>query len=207
MPEFLLSARNLFVTMVTAGLYAVFLQNLVFSGGFGATEAIRAARKNGDIPFLSAVITVFTTLVTIIARLVLGTLPAWLGQRFAWIVGVYSAVLLLLYLLVCGTAALLKVRWKRYLLTRMGMAALNTLVMAVPLISYRMGQTLPQAVAAGLCAGIAFAVASLLVNSGMHILQQNKSIPAMFTGVPATLLYTGLLSLAFTGFTGAMLAV
>jgi Na+-translocating ferredoxin:NAD+ oxidoreductase RnfA subunit len=36
----------------------------------------------------------------------------------------------------------------------------------------------------------------------MYILQQNKAIPPMFSGVPATLIYTGLLALAFTGFAG-----
>ncbi|MDR2752755.1 MAG: hypothetical protein LBB50_00410 [Oscillospiraceae bacterium] len=78
-------------------------------------------------------------------------------------------------------------------------------VMAVPLLTYRLGENMPSTIGMGLGAGLAFLIVSLLVNSGLHILHKNKAIPSMFSGVPAALIYMGLLALAFMGFTGEIL--
>lgn len=197
--------REQLSAMLAAGLYAVFLYNLVFSGGLGATEVIRAAKKNGGMLIFSLLISVFSMLTAAVCRLLIVWFPRLEGLEFQWRMLLFGGVLLGVYLL-CGAAiSLIRFRYRAYLLKYMGMAILNTLVMSVPLLSFQLGYNLPRAVAMGFGAGLAFLGASMLINSGMHLLQQNKSIPVMFTGVPATLLYTALLALAFTGFTGASL--
>jgi Na+-translocating ferredoxin:NAD+ oxidoreductase RnfA subunit len=197
--------REQLMAMLTAALYAVFLYNLVFSGGLGATEIIRAAKKNGGMLTFSLLISVFSALTAAICRLLTVWIPKLETVEFQWHVLLYGSVLLVLYLIVCTTLSLVRFKAQAYLLKYMGMAVLNTLVMAVPLLSFQLGYNLPRTIAMGVGAGLAFAGASLLINSGMHLLQQNKAIPVMFTGVPATLIYTALLALAFTGFTGSSL--
>jgi len=195
--------------MLTAASYAAFLQCLIFSGGLGAAEVIRAAQRNSEILMSSLLVSLFSAAAAAVCRLLAppagGLFPSLAAMDYAWLAMLFGGVLLALYLLACGTVALLPLRHKRLLLKRMGMSALNTLVMAVPLLMFRLGCSMPQAVGLGLGAGAAFLVVSLLINSGMHILQQNKAIPPMFAGVPALLVYTGLLALAFTGFTGQVL--
>jgi Na+-translocating ferredoxin:NAD+ oxidoreductase RnfA subunit len=198
--------KDFLLSMFTAALYAVFMQNLVFSGGFGANEVIRMAQKNGGILPVAGIISAFSVISVAISRLLTDFVPNLQSLPTAWLAGLYGGVLLLLFLFVCGLISLLRFKARRYLLKLMGMAALNTLVMATPLLTRSLGETTPQAIAVGLSSGIAFAGVSLLINSGIHHLQRNKAIPAMFSGVPAVLIYTGLLALAFTGFQGVTLA-
>ena len=197
--------REQLSAMLTAGLYAVFLYNLVFSGGLGATEVIRAAKKNGGMATFALLISIFSMLAAAVCRLLVVWFPNLTDLDFQWRVLLFGGVLLGIYLFVGTVISLVRFKYQAYLLKYMGMAILNTLVMAVPLLSFQLGYDLPRAIAMGFSAGVAFLGASLLINSGMLLLQQNKSIPVMFTGVPATLLYTALLALAFTGFTGASL--
>jgi electron transport complex protein RnfA len=191
--------------MFNASLYAVFLYNFIFSGGLGTTEVIRAAKKNGGMLAFAGLISFFSMLTSAVSRLLTIWIPSFETLSFAWRCLLFGGILLVLYLLTGVALAFLKIRAQVFLLKYLGMAVLNTLVMAIPFLNFQRSHDLPRALAFGLGAGIAFAGASLLINSGMHKLQQNKSIPVMFTGVPATLIYTGLLALAFTGFTGASL--
>jgi len=219
--------KEILLSMITAAVYAVFLRNLLFSGGLGTTEVIRAAQRNSEIALTALLVSLFSAAAGVVSRLVavalftervIGRIPHWRfsvhNLPYAWLTLLFALILLALYLLVCGVIALLPIKSKRLLHKRMGMSVLNTLVMAVPLLSFRMGYMargmphaigIPHVVGMGLGAGLAFLIVTMLVNSGMHILQQNKAIPSMFTGVPATLIYTGLLALAFTGFTGEIL--
>ena len=197
--------KDILLSMLTAASYAVFLRNLLFSGGLGASEVMRAAQRNSEILMSSLLVSLFSGAAA--------SLCFEAGRRlaifeYAWLAALYGAVLLGLYLVVCVVIALLPQKLARHrpiLLRRIGISALNTLVMGVPLLAHRMGESLPGAIGMGLGAGLAFLVVTMLINSGLHILQQNKAIPPMFTGVPAALIYTGLLALAFTGFKGEIL--
>ena len=197
--------REFVMSMLTAAVYAVFLRNLLFSGGLGGSEVLRAAQRNSEILLTSLLVSLFSTAAAVICRFVAAPLAIY---QYAWLSALYGGVLLVLYLGTCGVITLLPRKYaphKPLLLKRMGMSALNTIVMGVPLLAHRLGESLPGAIGMGLGAGVAFLTVALLINSGLHILQQNKAIPPMFTGVPAALIYTGLLALAFTGFQGKIL--
>jgi len=201
---------SVLMPMLTAASYAVFLRNLLFSGGLGATEVLRAARRNSEIMMSSLLVSLFSAAAAGLSHVAVGLLPAGLLENFYYAqrAALYGGVLLGLYLITCTVTALLPrkiAHFKPLLLKRMGMSALNTLVMGVPLLAHLTGESLFGAIGMGLGAGLAFLVVTMLINSGLHILQQNKAIPPMFTGVPAALIYTGLLALAFTGFQGKIL--
>ena len=198
--------KDILLSMLTAASYAVFLRNLLFSGGLGASEVLRAAQRNSEILMSSLLVSLFSAAAGAACHYAAG----WFAiSEYAWRAALYGGVLLGLYLLTCAVIALLphKVAPHRpILLRRIGVSALNTLVMGVPLLAYLTGENnVGGAVGMGLGAGLAFLVVALLINSGLHILQQNKAIPPTFTGVPAALIYTGLLALAFTGFKGEIL--
>jgi len=197
---------DMLLSMISAAIYAVFLRNLIFSGGLGASEVLRAAQRNSELLMTSILVSVFSTATAVICRLLpMDRLFSGADLPYAWRTALFGLVLLALYVVACVVIALSPFKLKRLLLKRMGMSVLNNLVMAVPLLMYRAGDSLPRAIGMGIGAGVAFMAVALLINSGLYILQQNKAIPPMFTGVPAALLYTGLLALAFTGFTGEVL--
>ena len=202
MSDFFASIKDALMAMFTAASYAVFLRNLVTSGGLGASEVIRVAQRNSEILLTSLLVTAFSTGSAVLCRLLV---PSISSMEYAWIALVFGGVLLTLYLLTGLAITLLPLPSKTLLLKRMGISVLNTLVMAVPLLLFRMGYDMPRAIGLGIGAGAAFLIVSLLVNSGLHVLQDNKAIPPMFAGAPAALVYTGLLALAFTGFTGEVL--
>ena len=197
--------NDIILSMLTAASYAVFLRNLLFSGGLGASEVLRAAQRNSEILMSSLLVSLFSAAAAAICRLAAAPLAIF---NYAWLAALYGAALLVLYLVTCLVIVVLPHKLAPHrpiLLRRIGMSALNTIVMGVPLLAHNMGESLPGAIGMGLGAGLAFLVVTLLINSGLHILQQNKAIPPMFTGVPAALIYTGLLALAFTGFRGEIL--
>jgi Na+-translocating ferredoxin:NAD+ oxidoreductase RnfA subunit len=77
----------------------------------------------------------------------------------------------------------------------------------MPLINYRSAFTIVEAIGAGLGAGLAYAIAVLLINSGLKRLDANKSIPKCFKGTPAIFIYTSLLALAFVGISGTSIFI
>ena len=197
--------KDILLSMLTAASYAVFLRNLLFSGGLGASEVMRAAQRNSEILMSSLLVSLFSGAA---AGLCFEASRVLAIYDYAWLAALYGAILLVLYLVVCVAIVLMprKLAPRRPItLRRIGISALNTLVMGVPLLAHNMGESLPGAIGMGLGAGAAFLVVTMLINSGLHILQQNKAIPPAFTGVPAGLIYTGLLALAFTGFKGEIL--
>ena len=197
--------KDFILSMFTAASYAVFLRNLLFSGGLGASEVMRAAQRNSEILMSSLLVSLFSGAAAGLCHWATGLLEIF---EYAWLAALYGGVLLVLYLLTCVVIVLLPHKLAPHrpiLLRRIGISVLNTIVMGVPLLAHRMGESLWGAIGMGLGAGLAFLVVTMLINSGLHILQQNKAIPPMFTGVPAALIYTGLLALAFTGFKGQVL--
>ena len=90
---------------------------------------------------------------------------------------------------------------------RIGIAAFNTLVLAVPFINYRSAFSPFEAVGAGIGAGVAYVIAVLLINNGLKRLDMNKTIPACFKGTPAMFIYTAILSLAFIGISGSSIFI
>ena len=116
----------------------------------------------------------------------------------------FGTVLLALYYI---SVLLLRVTVhpNRKFFNTLGVAALNTLVFAVPLINRQAGFTVMQCIGTGLGSGLSFILALFLVNVGLRRLENNRDIPPVFRGTPAMFLYVAMLSLAFSGLSGRAL--
>ena len=86
------------------------------------------------------------------------------------------------------------------MLGTLGIAALNTLVFAVPYINHSAAYSLAGSIGSGIGAGIAFVLAAALINKGTQKLNENGDIPEIFKGTPSMFIYVAMLSLAFAGF-------
>ncbi|MEG1887278.1 MAG: Rnf-Nqr domain containing protein [Oscillospiraceae bacterium] len=192
-----------FFNLLNAALYIIFIQNLVFSGGYGASEAVRMATKPKKLVVFSLMIAYFSLLSSLICR-VLDFVLEIDKLNLALHSAVFGGVLVVIYLL---TAVAMRFIFKpgRKFLSMLGMAALNTLVFAIPLLNRRMGNTFAESIGVGIGSGIAFIFAISLISIGLKRLESNKNISPAFRGAPAMFLYVALLSMAFTGFSGTSL--
>ncbi|MBQ3150258.1 MAG: hypothetical protein IJB86_03325 [Clostridia bacterium] len=191
------------VTFLETALYMIFVQNLVFSGGYGSSEAIRmSAKPKRFVPF-SIMITYFSTLTAFVCRL-LDNIDAVDSLGLGFHTLIFGAVLVVIFIftvLLCKI--LLSPNQKFY--STISIAALNTLVFAVPLINRQAGFSLIQSVGTGIGSGLSFIIALFLINTGLRRLENNTNIPPLFKGTPAVFLYVAMLSIAFAGLSGRSL--
>lgn len=196
---------NIFLTLLSAALYVMVFQNLIFNGGYSLSEAIRMSAKPRQLFPMAIFITVFSTVLSTICVFI-DTIPYVKNLNEVFHALIYVGVLLGLYILTMIIVIIYgKVSPKT--IRRIGIAAFNTLVLAMPLINFRSAFSPIEAIGAGLGAGLAYVIAVLLINLGLKRLDTNKSIPKCFKGTPAIFIYTALLSLAFTGISGTSIFI
>ncbi|MCR4563257.1 MAG: hypothetical protein K5755_01315 [Clostridiales bacterium] len=188
-----------FFDLFSAALYACVIQNFIFTGGYGASEAIRMSAKPKNLFPLSIFIVYFTTVTSVICRIL--ELTSFVsGLEALYHNMIFYGVLCILYLITL--VVVLGFHAPKRVVRRVGIAAFNTLVLSVPFINYRAGFNLVGAIGSGIGAGIAFVLAVLLINTGLQKLEQNTSIPRHFKGTPAIFIYVAILSLGFMALTG-----
>ena len=185
--------------LFSAAFFACLIQNLIFTGGYGASEAIRMSAKPKNLFPLSVFIVYFSILTSVICRILeLQPVISQLGTFYHN--AIFYGVLCVLYLV---TVLVVKAaNAPERVVRRVGIAAFNTLVLSVPFINYRAGFNIVEAIGAGIGAGIAFVIAVLLINIGLQRLETNTSIPRYFKGTPAIFIYVALLCLGFMAFSG-----
>ena len=197
---------KLFWDMLFTLLVAALIQNLVLTTGFGTSIMLRIVRRPRDIWIFSGLLAVFSVLTVLLFYPV----DALIASRFGtgWWVKIYRPVIVILiaamlYLL----AALLVKRFLPRLFGRiqrlLPLAAFNTVVVGVALVvNHQVRVELLPAVGLALGSCLGFLLLSWLTAEGMERLD-NPDMPAAFRGLPATLVYLGLLALALMGFTPA----
>ena len=186
---------SVIANLFSAAMYAFVLQNLIFTGGYGASEAVRMAAKPKQLFPLTAFITFFSTFGSIFCVL-LEQIPFISALSEIQHSLIFLLVICILYVLML---ILLKAVFK--------VAAFNTLVLAVPFINYRATFGIAEAIGVGIGSGLAFIVAVLMINFGLRRLVENKNIPECFKGTPAVFIYVSILALAFSGVSGKGLSL
>ena len=179
-------------------LYTVFIQNLVLSSGLGMSEAIRVSTKPGMFGKFAAMISGFSVVTSVLCSLI-DKIPAMAGVTYAVRAAVYGGILATVFLIVALVANFIFKASPKFLGT-LGIAALNTLVLAVPYINHSAAYSFADSIGSGIGAGIAFVLAAALISKGSRIIEENENVPEFFKGTPAMFIYVAMLSLAFTGF-------
>lgn len=194
-----------FTSMLIAALYAMLLQNMIFSTGYGMSESIRMAKRPKHFFMYGGTVTFFSLSLSLICFF-LNKTPFVFALETKYRIALYTLVLLILYLvtaLVCLT--LLKADKK--FMNSLGMCALNTLIIALPVVDFKAGYTLAETVGTGIGAGLAFTLSMLLINTGMKHINSNRHIPEVFRGTPALFIYISLIALAISCISGQSLFV
>ena len=174
------------------------LQNVVLTTGFGSSMMLHVVRKPKNIWLFTAVLTGFSVLTALIAY----PLDRLCGTAITnfWRPLMVSGITVVLYILAHGILH----RWFPELYRRirhtLHLAAFNNLVLGIALITNvqftaNLGATIGLSV--GAC--LAFGLLTWITAEGIERLD-NPDIPKAFRGMPATLVYIGLVALALMGF-------
>ncbi|GKI16826.1 Rnf-Nqr domain containing protein [Allofournierella sp.] len=181
---------------------AVFAQNAVFSRALGVSRLVKLV-EDSTVDTLT-----FGGLMCLI-QLIAAPLAHY-ANRWIQPLPFRGAIRPLVFVL-CSTAAFLVVLALVLLVFRLQnakqvvavlpMATFNSAVMGMLLITATQSFTLLQTLGFALGSGVGYMMAVVIVTEGQRKLR-SRSVPAAFKGLPVTLLYIGILSLAIYGFTG-----
>lgn len=191
---------NGFFQLLIAALYSLLIQNLIFSSGLALSETIRIARRPKFF-FMYLVTIVYYSTVTSLACSLLDLIPSIRALDTIWHIAVFAAVLSVIHI-ISSVFVIVVMKANRKFMNSMGMCAINSLILAVPIINSRSANTVFASIGSGIGAGLAFMLAVVFINSGMRRIAQNRDIPKAFRGMPAVFIYVALLSLAFTCLSG-----
>lgn len=194
-----------FTSMITAALYAMLVQNLIFSTGYGISESIRMAKRPKHFFMYGGVVTFFSLAASVICYF-LSKIPAVTSLETGYQVGLYILVLTVLYI-IAALICLFPLKADKKFMNSLGMCALNTLIVALPVIEFKAGYTVWEAIGTGIGAGLAFTLSMLLINAGMKHISGNKHIPEVFKGTPALFIYISLIALSLSCISGQSLFV
>lgn len=191
--------KTFFLDCMSAALFTCFLQNIIFTGGFGITETVRMAAKPSNLLRSGVFVTFFSVSVTMLCRLA-DYIPAVKASGKIVHAVLFSSVLAAVYACALAVAKLsgASKRAKR----RLSVCALNTLVLSLPYIVYSSSFTAAQSFGAALGASCAYVIAAAVIHTGMLRLRENDSIPQSFAGNGALFIYVAILCLAMSGIAG-----
>lgn len=176
-------------------LIAVFAQNVLLDKAMGMNCIMTAVNRKNSLPRMVLVMGVYS---------VVGIMLMWLLSKVAFNQTAYL-ICALIYSLFCAVTyfvsdrILLKISpethdiWSGIL----PHALINSIMIGAPVAA--MNQAIPNwwsALGSGIGAGLSFGLAVLIIKNGLNILD-NPDMPKAFRGIPAMLIYLGILSLGF----------
>ncbi|MFU0832066.1 MAG: Electron transport complex protein RnfA [Oscillospiraceae bacterium] len=189
--------------MFYTAFLAVGVENLLFSGGVGFSRALRAAQRRESIGVYALLITWFSLLSMLFGIWLKPVLPAAYGPkmilRSSYLAAAAVAAYVITYLL---ARFLLPIRFMKKISVFLAPAAVNTVVLAMPYVQWYLALKPEEAIGYALGTGAAFYLASVVLSYAEEKCR-NPDIPSSFQGLPALILYIGILSMAFAGFAGS----
>lgn len=180
-------------------LSAALLQNLVLTTGFGSSLMMRIIRRRADILPFGILLTLFCLLTTLTVYPIdnwIGT--AYLPKLFRPLIAVAIASV---WYIIISLSIRKSVRLSRRIGRLLPLAGFNNVVIGVVLIlNHQFHATLPVAIGFSLGSSLGFVLLLLIVAEGLQR-SDHPAQPDAFRGLPAALLYMGILALALLGFT------
>ncbi len=201
MSELLKTVASELSDLVSFFVTVALLQNIILTTGFGSSLMLHIVRKPKSIWLFTGLLTVFSVVTVLLAYpvdLLLGTEETNLWRPF---------FLILITAVLYVAAQLLLKRYAPTFHSRIArmlpMVAFNNLVTGIALvcnthhIAEEMGLGGNVGLAVGAC--LSFGVLIWLTVEGMERMD-NPAMPEAFRGMPAILVYVGILALALMGF-------
>lgn len=183
---------------------AVFAQNAVFSRALGVSRLVKLVDDPAVDTFvfggLLCLVQLLAAPMAYFANIWIRPLQHRAAIRPLVFVLCSMAAFLIVLLLILALFRKQSARAKN-IIAVLPMATFNSAVMGTLLLSAIQSFTLLQTMGFALGSGVGYVIAVAVVTEGQRKLR-SRAVPAAFKGLPITLLYIGILSLAIYGFIG-----
>jgi electron transport complex protein RnfA len=191
---------DLFASMLNAALLAILLQNSIIERALGPNIMIYASRKKEHVVGFSLVITYTSTLSSVFA---------WVLDRYLSDFEHFGILMPLLYILVISAIYILSliIIWRffpklfRHIKAYVHLSVFNCSVLGALFLNTQFGGDLASYIGFGIGTGLGFFFAGYLLYIA-HPRLNSDLVPAAFRGLPITLVYIGIISLALYAFVG-----
>lgn len=191
---------EIFAKIIAVCFIAVLSENIIFSHALGTSTMLIAAKNKNQFWGFGISITYITTLASILSyfadRLLLKSELSYMYMPIIYVavVGIiYTVTLLILW----RFFRKLFISAKKFI----HISSFNCAVLGALFLNAQKGYSLLEYVGFGLGTGIGFMFATYLLSIAYDKLFSNDA-PESFRGIPLTLVYIGILSMAFYGFSG-----
>lgn len=195
---------NTLVGLFSLLLTALVLENAVFSRALDLTAllVVPFGRKGGLL--FGLILTGVTTVSSLAATLLNAAIGGWESVLYVRPV-LYILILAVLYGLVCLVLNWKKKEWFSSHSMIITIAFFNCAAYGAMALTVYSGFSYLESMAYGLGLGLSFLLAAFLLEQGRRCLSI-CNIPKAFRGLPAELVYVGLISLSLYGLVGHQLA-
>lgn len=186
-------------------LMALSVENLLFTRGLGIGKTMMIVRKPVYLVSFAWVLSVVMVVTTCLSWGIYRLLRTF-GFLYAFYPLIYLLCVSLVFIPMTAYYQHFKPEQYEQMKRVLRLASFNTAVIGASLIAMQGILTFPHALGFAVGSAIGFTIALLLVGEGQRVLSL-KQVPRAFQGLPITLLYIGILSLAFYGLIGHQLPV
>lgn len=189
-----------FFDLLTAAIYSLLIQNIIFNSSLALSETVRLARRPKHILMYGAAVLYFSLTTSFICSLI-NLIPAVFALNMVWHVVIFAFVLAIIAFLT-SVFSIVVLKANKKFMNSLGMCAVNSLVLAIPIINSRSALSVSSSIGSAIGGALAFVMAMLFINTAMKMIAKNKDIPKAFKGLPAVYIYMALLALAFNCLSG-----
>lgn len=190
--------ETVFSRFLTAALLGIFIENAAFERALGINVLLYSARKKENLIGIFIGVIYVTTISSALTCLTDRYFSEWtyynILMPFIYIF-IASAVYLLTLVAVWRFFPAFHRRVKKYV----HISVFNCAVLGALFIQSRIGGTFASYVGYGLGTGLGFLLAGYLLFAAEDRLNSD-SVPASFRGMPITMIYIGVISLALSAF-------
>lgn len=182
---------------------SIFVENALFMRALGTRRMLVLIKKPNKLFYFGCFIMLGTVVHTVLI---------WMFNILFRSYNFYYLIIPLIFIICMsvtyiGIYFILNKFFKEFLSKNLNLiisSIFNTLIFGTLLLNFSHNYKLVESLIFGVGAQIGFMIATLLVIEGNRRLQISK-VPNAFKGLPITLIYIGILSLAFYGLVGHML--
>lgn len=196
--------NNTLIGIFSLLLTALVLQNAVFSRALDITSLLVLPGGRKGLRQFGLILTGITTAAALFAALLNPLISQWENVQYLRPV-VYVLILTLLYGIVCFLLNWKKRDWFHDHSMLLTMAFFNCAAYGAMALTVYSGLHWLESTVYGLGIGLSFLLAIFLLEQGRHCMSI-CNIPKAFRGLPAELVYVGLISLSLYGLVGHQLA-
>lgn len=192
--------ETVFSRFLAAALLGIFIENAAFERALGINVLLYAARKKENLIGIFIGVVYVTTVSSALTCLTDRYFSAWKYYNimipFIYIF-IVSAVYLLTLILVWRFFPDFHKKVKKYV----HLSVFNCAVLGALFIQGQIGGTFASYIGYGLGTGLGFLLAGYLLHAAEDRLN-SENVPASFRGMPVTMIYIGVISLALSAFWG-----